>query len=213
MTPKPTTADLIRQLAASPAPQPFRTAKVAAGVLAGVGVMLVLFWSTFGLRADLASAWQLVAVQAKSLLPLLLAGVAIWLALGSSRPEARVPLWPLAVPLVLGLCLVVQRLGLATGPIPMDEAVNPSAIVCLSAVTLLSVLPLGVGVAMLRRAAPVRPGVTGALLGLAVGAGVAAGYALYCTEDSPLFFMLWYSLAIAIVAGCGAILGLRFLRW
>jgi hypothetical protein len=66
---------------------------------------------------------------------------------------------------------------------------------------------------MLRRAAPVRPGVTGALLGLAVGAGVAAGYALYCTEDSPLFFMLWYSLAIGIVAGCGAILGLRFLRW
>jgi hypothetical protein len=213
MTPKPTTADLIRQLASSPAPQPFRTAKVAVGVLAVIGVMLAVFWSTFGLRADLASAWHDLPVQAKSLLPLLLSGVAIWLALGSSRPEARIRLWPLAVPLVLGLYLVVQRIGQATGPIPMIEAVNPSAIVCLSAVTLLSVLPLGLGVVMLRRAAPVRPGLTGALLGLAVGAGIAAGYALYCTEDSPLFFMLWYSLAIGIVAGCGAILGQRFLRW
>ena len=63
------------------------------------------------------------------------------------------------------------------------------------------------------RTAPTRPVLTGALLGVAIGAGVAAGYALHCIEDSPLFFVSWYGLAIGIVGGVGGLLGHRLLRW
>ncbi|NCU19502.1 DUF1109 family protein, partial [Candidatus Falkowbacteria bacterium] len=32
-------------------------------------------------------------------------------------------------------------------------------------------------------------------------------------QASPLFFVTWYGLAIALVAACGAYLGHRFLKW
>ncbi|MBD3765305.1 MAG: DUF1109 family protein, partial [Rhodobacterales bacterium] len=44
-------------------------------------------------------------------------------------------------------------------------------------------------------------------------AGVAAGYALHCTEDSPLFFVLWYGLGILVPTLAGAWLGRRLLAW
>jgi hypothetical protein len=213
MTPKQTTADLIRQLAASPAPRPFRTGVVAGGLLALLGISLGAFWLVFGIRTDLASAWLLMQVQAKTVLPLFLAIMAIWLAFGSSRPGGRIVLWPLAVPLLLGVFLVIQRFGQVAEGSLQAEALGQTAFACLASITVLSATPLGVGIVMLRRGAAIRPALTGTLLGIAVGAGVTAGYALHCTEDSPLFFVLWYGLAIAIVAGCGGVLGHRYLRW
>ena len=48
---------------------------------------------------------------------------------------------------------------------------------------------------------------------LASGATAAAVFAIHCTEDSPLFYAVWYALAILIVTGLGAALGRRVLRW
>lgn len=207
------TEDLIRQLAASPAPEPFRPAIVAGGMLAFLGLALGLFWLAFGLRADLVAAWAGIAVKAKTVLPLLLCLAAIWLALRLSRPEVQPLLWPLAVPVGLGLLLVMVRISQVVPANLLAETAGQTALACLGSISGLALLPLGVGVLLLRRAAPTRPALTGALLGLAAGAGAAAGYALHCTEDSPLFFMAWYGLAIGIAAGAGASLGHRFLRW
>ena len=84
---------------------------------------------------------------------------------------------------------------------------------CLVTIPLLSVLPVATLLYVLHQGATTAPMRAGFVAGLAGSGFAAAIYALHCTEDSPLFFMLWYSLAIGIVAGCGAILGLRFLRW
>jgi hypothetical protein len=47
-----------------------------------------------------------------------------------------------------------------------------------------------------------------------VAAGFATSvYSLVCTEDSPLFYVTWYGLGILLVAGLGAALGARLLRW
>ena len=213
MTPRQTTEDLIRQLAASPAPRPFHAASAAVGMLALLAVALGLFWLVFGLRADLASAWSALAVQAKTALLLLLAILAVRLALGSSRPGERLALWPLALPVLLALLMVLLRVPQVPEGGLLPEMVGQTALACLASITLLSALPLAAGIVLLRRAAPTRPALTGALLGLAAGAGTASGYALHCTEDSPLFFVSWYGLATVIVALCGALLGRRFLRW
>ena len=212
MTERRTTEDLIRQLAASPAPAPFHPVAAVGGMLAQLALGLGLFLLVFGLRTDLVVAWAHVPVQAKTILPVLLSLVAIRLALRSSVPGGRVALWPLTLPVALAGLLLVHRLVVADGSL-LAEAIGQTALACLVSITLLALLPLAAGIFFLRRTAPTQPVLTGALLGLAAGAGVAAGYALHCTEDSPLFFVLWYGLGIGAVGGIGAALGHRFLRW
>lgn len=212
MTTRQTTDELIRDLAARPAPAPFHPVAAAGGMAVMAALVLGLYLAGFGLRADMAGAWQHLAVQAKTVLPALLSLIAIWLALRSARPEGRIKAWPLAVPIALALALALQRLVMADGP-HLAELMGNTAMACLASITLLSALPLAVGVVLLRRAAPTRPVQTGALLGIAVGAFVAAGYALHCTEDSPLFFVSWYGIAIGLAGTGGAYLGHRFLRW
>lgn len=212
MTNRQSTDDLIRALAALPAPAPFTPAAVAGGMLVLLLAGLGLYLAGFGLRPDLTAAWDHLAVQAKTALPLLLSVWAMWLALRSARPGARLAFWPLLVPVVLAFALVVHRLATAEGTL-LAETVGKTALACLGSIGMISALPLVAGVFLLRRAAPTRPVLSGALLGIATAASVAAGYALHCTEDSPLFFVSWYGLAIAIVGTLGAWLGHRFLRW
>jgi hypothetical protein len=38
-------------------------------------------------------------------------------------------------------------------------------------------------------------------------------YAAHCPDDSPLFVLAWYGLAIALVTGAGMLVGSRVLRW
>jgi hypothetical protein len=48
---------------------------------------------------------------------------------------------------------------------------------------------------------------------LAAGAITAMLYSLHCPETAMTFLLLWYSAGIAIIAGIGAMIGPRFLRW
>lgn len=206
------TDDLIRHLAQAPVPARFSPAVLLGGMVGLAVAGLVLYSAEFGLRSDLVTAWAHLPVQAKTVLPGLLSVIAVWLALGSARPEGRVVLWPVFVPVTLAIAMVAYRMATAEGPL-LSEAAGSTALACLGSIGMLSALPLALGVFLLRRAAPTRPVLTGALLGVATGAGVAAGYALHCTEDSPLFFVSWYGLAIALTGSIGAWLGHRFLRW
>ena len=73
--------------------------------------------------------------------------------------------------------------------------------------------PLALFVAALRHGAPSRPGLAGAVAGLAAGGIAATLYAAHCTDNSPLFVATWYTLAIAILTGTGALAGRAFARW
>jgi hypothetical protein len=212
MTDGRSTDDLIRDLAAAPVPARFSSAATVGGTAGMLVGGLVLYFAVFGLRPDLGSAWTHLPVQAKSIIPALLSLSAIWLALRSARPEGRVALWPLAVPVLLAIAMALFRISAADGPL-LSEAIGQTALACLASIAMVSALPLAISIVFLRRSAPTRPVLTGALLGVAIGSAVAAGYALHCTEDSPLFFVSWYGLAISIVGGVGGFLGHRFLRW
>jgi hypothetical protein len=65
----------------------------------------------------------------------------------------------------------------------------------------------------LRHGAPTRPTLAGAGAGLLSGALSASLYILHCPDDSPIFVAAWFTLAIAIATGIGALAGRRFLRW
>lgn len=212
MSDRQSTDDLIRRLAAAPPPVRFSPVAVLGGMAGLIVLGLTFYFAWFGLRSDLLTAWARLPVQAKTVLPGLLSILAIWLALGSARPGRRVVLWPVFVPVALALAMAAHRMATAEGPL-LAETLGQTALACLASIAMLSALPLALGVFLLRRAAPTRPVLTGALLGVATGAGVAAGYALHCTEDSPLFVISWYGLAIAATGGVGGWLGHRLLRW
>jgi hypothetical protein len=84
---------------------------------------------------------------------------------------------------------------------------------CLVTIPLLSILPVGSLLIMLRQGATTGPAKAGFVAGLAGAGFSAAVYALHCTEDSPLFYVTWYGLAIMGVASVSALIGARSLRW
>jgi hypothetical protein len=53
----------------------------------------------------------------------------------------------------------------------------------------------------------------GAIAGLAASGIAATFYATNCTDDSPLFVVVWYPLAVGFVTLIGCLSGRRFLRW
>ena len=213
MTGRMTTEELIDALAARPAPPPLNRLAVGLALTGAVVAGLSVFWAVFGFRPDLARALVTPVTLAKTVLPLALSVTALLLALRSARPEVRLPLWPLLLPAGLAAVLFL-RTAMGTPPEQfLPGLMGQTALACTLSVTGLALAPVLLGTSLLRRGASTRPALSGALIGLASGAGATAGYALHCTEDSPLFFVTWYGLAIVLATALGAVIGARRLRW
>lgn len=213
MSERPATDDLIRRLAASPPPPPLTLAAAAWPTLAGVALTLGLFLALAGPRADLAQVITRPEVVAKFLFPLALAAAALPAAWRSARPARSLRPALLAAPAALALGLFLLRVIQTPPDRIVPDILGHSAAACLLSITALSVPAIVAGTVAFRRGAALRPALTGALVGMAASAGAAAGYALYCTEDSPLFVTVWYGLSILICTGLGALAGRRLLQW
>lgn len=210
------TDDLIEALAkdgADAAPKP-RFALFCA-MLGGALIAGLLFATTLGYRPDIAAAAETYRFLFKFVFTLTLAATAIWLVFGVIRPEA-VPgsrLLALAVAPVLLILAVIAELMVMPSSTWLPRLIGTNWWFCLTVIPLLSIAPLAAFLAALKRAAPANPGLAGALAGLSAGAIAATLYASHCTDDSPLFVMTWYSLAIAIVTAAGYFAGRRWLAW
>ncbi len=210
------TNDLINAIAAdAKAPSLPITTTVWFAVGMSVVATGLLFWMMLPLRGDLGAAmgdWHFLMKWAFSL-SLLLTGIA--LAVSLARPQWT-PGWKLLLllvgPVILGLGVIADLISLPSSEW-MPTMIGTAPIACLVYVPLLSGLPLALMIIALRRGAPSQPAAAGAVAGV-VAAGIAATfYATHCINDSPLFLAVWYMIATAIVAGIGAILGARLLRW
>ncbi len=91
--------------------------------------------------------------------------------------------------------------------------IGRSAAFCVTVIPLMAVAPLICLLAALRYGAPLRPGLAGAVAGLAASGMAATFYAAHCPDDSPLFVATWYPIATALIVLAGYLLGRRFLRW
>ena len=209
------TDQLIRTLAADNA---YRARPVglvlALALLAAAPVSLALFFAELGVRPDVMTAMRNPFFDLKFAVTLALAISAIAVSLHLSRPEASLHgfVWLLLIPaglLVAGISgemMMPQRLPM------MTRLVGSNSKVCLTAIPAMSLPLLAAALFGLRRGAPTRPAVAGAVAGL-LSAGLAATlYASHCTDDSPLFVVTWYTLATALVTAIGALAGSRVLR-
>lgn len=211
-TPQDTDA-FIASLAARPTPEPLDLPRAAGWIGGAFAVGLGAVLGALGIRPDLGAALQDPVTLAKNALPLLLACLALPIAFLTTRPERDGPVWPLIVPVALAAGLFLLQ-AVNTAPTNfLPELMGQTAGACLISITAISALPLVVGIRTLRQGATTRPIRSGALLGLAIGALAAAGYALHCDEDAPLFYVTWYGIGILISTGIGALAGHKYLRW
>ena len=206
----------IRTLAADNAyrPRPVSFALMLA-LLAAAPVTLLMFFAGLGIRPDVMTAMHNPFFCLKFAVTLALAIAAIAVSLHLSRPEASLGgfAWLLLVPAgflfagISGEMMLPQRLPMVT------RLVGNNSRICMTAIPLMSLPILAGALIGLRHGAPARPALTGAFAGM-LSAGLAATlYASHCTDDSPLFVVTWYTIAIALVTAIGALAGSKLLRF
>ncbi len=207
------TDELIRALAADRMRSPAPGRRLLATLPIAVAVAGALLLGIIGLRPDLAQVLLSPLTAMKNLLPLVLGGVALWLALGLARPGQRGRTGWLLIFAAAAAVLFLGQLSL-TPPGEWGAGImGQTAAICVPAIFLTALLPLAAILLSLRYGASTAPARSGFLAGLGSGGIATALYALHCTEDNPLFFVTWYGLAILLVAGLGAAVGSRLLRW
>ena len=207
------TDDLIRTLGAD-----MQTDRpVSEGLIAGLCLALVLavlaVWATLGFRGDLLGSLVSPLSALRFGLTATLGVVGVQLVLRLARPEGRGRLWPLGGVAVLALGLLVWAYA-ATPPEARQMAlVGKTMVTCLVGIPLLSILPVAVILLALRGGATTAPARAGFAAGVAGSGFAAMVYATHCTEDSPLFYVTWYGLAIIGVTLVSTLIGARILRW
>jgi hypothetical protein len=180
-----------------------------------VGLALLAVWVTLGFRSDLFLSLVTPLAALRYVLAAALGLIGLRLALLLARPEGRdlARFWPLAAVLAASLGLLVWAY-LAT---PADgrqmALVGKTMTTCLIAIPVLSILPVTAILMSLRKGATTAPKLAGFVAGVAGGGFAAMVYATHCIEDSPLFYVTWYGVAICIVAAVSTLVGARALRW
>lgn len=209
------TDKLIAAIAADATPAPQVGGLVARWFLPTLALAGLIALAVVGVRPDILGAMEVPVTALKPILPALVALAAGFAVLRLARPGgvAGWLTWPIA--LIAGLAAMWLAATLASLPAQQwwPVAKGQSLGFCLVAIPVIALMPLAALIAALRAGASTRPMLSGALAGLAAGAGAAAIYALHCTEDSPLFFLCWYALGMLIVTAIGAFAGRRWLRW
>lgn len=209
------TDDLIRGLTEDTVRQPAVSALVVPGVVVAVGFSLLFLWSVLGFRGDLVQSLGAPVSLSRFVLAGALGLIGLRLSLILARPDGRgrANLGWFAVVGAVAVGLLVWAYVATPAEGRQMALVGKTVTKCLVMIPVLSVLPVAALLVTLRRGATTVPALAGFVAGLG-GAGMAAAvYALHCTEDSPLFYVTWYGLAIGGVAVVSAVAGARLLRW
>ena len=209
------TEDLIRALAADTLPARALRTTLTAGLVPALLIAILAVWLALGVRADLGTALLTPVSVARIVLTGALGLASARLALHLARPEGveTARLWPLAAVAMAALGVLLWAWVTTPAEARQMAALGKTRTTCLVSIPLLSVLPVAALLYTLRQGAVTAPRMAGCVAGLA-GAGLSAAvYALYCIEDSPLFYVTWYGLAIAGVALVSTLIGARALRW
>jgi hypothetical protein len=187
----------------------FDTALLLGAALSFASAIMLVF-AVVGIPRELATTLHSAAFHHKVSSMLVVACGGIFLVRDAGRPGAR----------ALALLTVLPGLALLTAGAISDASGFPfmglsvkSVPSCIAAIVALSLLPLGITIFVLKRGVTTRPSVAGATAGVLAGALGAAAYALVCKNNGGLFVAVWYSMAILITVGIGAVVGRRALAW
>jgi hypothetical protein len=212
------TDDLIHMLATNVEPTDrFRiTRDLAVVVIIGVASAIIFVLLTTGFRVDLSTAQDLMLLLLKLAFASGVVAYGLIYLLRAARPgEDKDPptsLWA-ATPVLATVLIAVSSLILAPTAHLRSMAMGTQWIECLISIPVIAIVPFAAVVWFLRRMAPTDLNRAGALTGLVAGGMSAIGYALHCGDDTLLFVVFWFGIAIALCTAAGAALGPKLLRW
>lgn len=210
------TDDLIASLAAdAPGHQTTPRRAFLIAVIAGALIAGSAFLMTLGPRHDFMQAIQTLRFDFKFVVTISLALSALMVARDIARPEvqrSRMRMLLLTAPVLLILAVAVELYAVPQD-LWMPRLIGQNMRFCTTMIPLLALGPLVLLFWAFRRCAPENPARAGAVAGLIAGGIGGAFYAAHCFDDSPLFVATWYTLAIGVVTGLGALIGSRLLRW
>jgi hypothetical protein len=180
---------------------------VALSLLSAIALTLLLFG---GPSASFEAVLMSAPFQFKAASMLSLAVGGVFLARFAGRPGSSALAFAALAPAVALLLL-----GAATdvSGLPLRGASAISVPSCVTSIIGLSLPGLAMMLWAMRRGVPTRPAFAGAVAGLLASAIGGATYALVCKNDGSLFVALWYTAAIAVVTGFGALIGRKALAW
>jgi hypothetical protein len=172
---------------------------------------LLLVFLVFGVRQDFADMAVRLPFEFKlAYTAALVVGsfvVTLYAATPGASPTALYALLPAVIFLTCGVIF-----DPTTFPI-MGEMDNAVA-VCVGRILFLAVPAMILTfLVVMRKGAPTRPIFAGAIIGMLSASVGAMAYTIACRNDGPAFVAIWYAVACAIMAGIGAIVGHRVLRW
>jgi hypothetical protein len=160
----------------------------------------------WGIRPDLSQALQRPAYMAENacLLLIFVLATRCWLQLGVpgvTRGWVTRAL-PISIYFVWALLVAVRWAPQAVG-----QAASLSGASCVYRMSGLTFAPALAAFSMLRNAAPLRPGWSGALALLSSSALAMLGTQVLCAKDDPRHVLLWHVAPVAVAAVLGVWLG------
>lgn len=209
------TEDLIAAMAADSRTDPPPKLVLWPALAVALVAAIVLLELSLGFRDDLLQSLVEPTAAMRYVLTAVLGVLGVRLVLVLARPEGRrlARIWPVAVPVVAALGLLAWAYASTPAEGRQMALMGKTMVTCLVTIPLLSVLPVAAILLALRRGATTAPALAGFAAGIG-GSGLAAmTYAMHCTEDSPLFFVTWYGIAIMGVALASTLIGSWILRW
>jgi hypothetical protein len=209
------TDELIRLLAAGAGPARDGVVRQRVGTALGVGVAAsaAACVATLGLNPGILAMGPALWVKLMYVTGLL-AAAGWWLSrLARPAASARWATAALAAVVVAMTAWTARVLIEAPAAGWTELLLGQSWMSCPWRVAALAIPALAMAIWALRGLAPTRLRLAGFAAGLVGGAAGALAYSLFCSEASPAFVLIWYSLGMLLPAGIGAWLGPRLLRW
>jgi hypothetical protein len=210
------TDELIRALAADREPAgPAPGIALALAGIVGLVLSALLFMWLVPLRPHLGEAMRTFPFMLKPVemgLLVLASAVAVLRLAQPGAPYMRALAMVAAVPAIMIAAVAIELMQVPRAEW-MVRLAGAHWYLCVFNMVLLSLPILAALLIGLRFGAPTRPALAGAGAGLLSGALAASLYIAHCPDDSQLFVAAWFTLAIAISTGIGAMAGPRLLRW
>jgi len=211
------TDDLINALSrgVEPAERPRWRMKLAITLIAGLVVAALLVAIGLGVRPDIGTARM--PIMMKAMFAALAAAIILPIAVQLMKPGRPLG-WRIgAVVLFIALCAIATITALM-GEMPEQRwqawmGGEGRAPWCVVLIPILAAPAAALLTWFMRAFSPTRITLTGAAIGALAGGVSAMAYAMYCPTDSVAFVTTWYTLAIAVCAALGALVGSKFLRW
>ncbi len=210
-----TTDDLIRALAADGYVGRKPRIVLLMALLPATAFVAILFFTRIGFRDDIDDALRTVRFLFKFVVIVPLAVVTVGALFRCTSPILALGWWArlLPLPFVLLWAGVAAELLAIPRSDWVVRLIGSNAVNCMTLIPLLASGPLVMFITALKSGAPEHPGLSGAMAGLAASSIATAFYAMNCFDDSPLFVITWYPLAILGVVSAGYFAGLLCLRW